>query len=121
MCCGAHFTVALTSTGGVYVWGSGTHHRLGLGDDEDRLMPTMSPLRGQEVTQIAVCEDKVLAFAPIKIRKIVPDCCPLGGGTKLRVSGDGFFEVGCCGVCCGVVLSSGSMDFVAWISMDSMD
>lgn len=38
--CGNQSTLALNSLGNVWVWGSGKHGRLGLGDSNDRLLPT---------------------------------------------------------------------------------
>ena len=90
--CGAYFTVALTFDGRVYVWGSGSHFRLGLGDDQDRCMPTLATVKGRDITQVAVAEDRVLAFAPARIVELIPKCGPLSGGTRVNVAGDGFFQ-----------------------------
>lgn len=71
--CGAQFTVALSTAGQVYVWGSGCHHRLGLGDDKDRSLPTLASVKGKDITQVAVTEDKFIAFAPARIVQLKPD------------------------------------------------
>ena len=71
--CGAQFTVALSTVGQVYVWGSGCHHRLGLGDDMDRSLPTLASVKGKDITQVAVTEDKLIAFAPARILELKPD------------------------------------------------
>jgi hypothetical protein len=91
--CGAQFSVALSTDGKVYVWGSGSHYRLGLGDDKDRALPTLAAIKGKDVTQLAVTEDRLMAFAPARINKLIPDCGPLGGGTRVNIEGDGFFQV----------------------------
>jgi hypothetical protein len=90
--CGGYFSVALSTEGHIYVWGSGAHHRLGLGDDKDRCEPVLATLKGKDITQLAVTEDRVMAFAPAHIMKLSPDCGPLGGGTRVNIAGDGLFD-----------------------------
>jgi alpha-tubulin suppressor-like RCC1 family protein len=90
--CGAQFSVALSTDGKVYVWGSGSHYRLGLGDNKDRCLPTLATIKGKDVTQLAVTEDRLMAFAPARISKLIPDSGPLSGGTRINIEGDGFFE-----------------------------
>jgi alpha-tubulin suppressor-like RCC1 family protein len=51
--CGAHHSLALTQSGGVYVWGSNYRGQIGCGDDFDKPMPT-----------------KVKAFDEVKIKMI---------------------------------------------------
>jgi alpha-tubulin suppressor-like RCC1 family protein len=40
---GEGYSLALTESGEVYTWGWNEHGRLGLGDTDDRLLPTMVP------------------------------------------------------------------------------
>jgi len=39
--CGFAYTAAITSTGALYTWGAGENGRLGVGDDQDRYLPTL--------------------------------------------------------------------------------
>jgi alpha-tubulin suppressor-like RCC1 family protein len=57
----AGYTFALTDSGEVYAWGINTHGQLGLGDTENRLMPTKVPGL-TKVKAIAVGGDHVLAL-----------------------------------------------------------
>ncbi|KAK6256113.1 hypothetical protein SCA6_017418 [Theobroma cacao] len=51
---GSYHVAVLTSAGSVYTWGSGSKGQLGLGDIEDRNMPTLVELlRDQQVESIA--------------------------------------------------------------------
>lgn len=51
---GSYHVAALTSTGHVYTWGKGAHGQLGLGDSDDRNLPTfVEALRDQQVESIA--------------------------------------------------------------------
>lgn len=53
--CGSQFSVALTSSGGVYTWGKGDYHRLGHGtDDHVRRPKRVAALQGKKVICIAV-------------------------------------------------------------------
>mmetsp|Transcript_16155 Transcript_16155/g.54111 ORF Transcript_16155/g.54111 Transcript_16155/m.54111 type:complete len:170 (-) Transcript_16155:699-1208(-) len=65
---------------------------MGSGREEDVLVPTLVDLKGCEARQVAVCEDRMVAFAPATIFKLEPDCGPVGGGTQVRVRGNGFFQ-----------------------------
>jgi len=90
--CGSQFSAALTEGGRVFVWGSASHHRLGIEEEEDRLVPTLVNMRGCEVKQLAACEDRMIAFAPARIFRLEPDCGPVEGGTRVKVRGNGFFQ-----------------------------
>ncbi|KAJ1495538.1 regulator of chromosome condensation 1/beta-lactamase-inhibitor protein II, partial [Baffinella frigidus] len=97
--CGDMVSAAVTTHGQVFMWGSGSHNRLGLGDLDDRCSPVCAPLDGQEVTQIAVAKDRVtqiavakdrvLAFAPVRLTTLQPNCGPLAGATRVQILGDG--------------------------------
>ena len=64
--------------------------RLGLGDDCDRCVPTLTSVKGKDITQLAVTEDRFIAFAPARVTNLIPDCGPLSGGTRVNLEGDGY-------------------------------
>ncbi|XP_038055580.1 E3 ubiquitin-protein ligase HERC2-like [Patiria miniata] len=51
---GSGYSAAITAKGELYTWGSGSYGRLGHGNSEDRLNPTLvSNLKGQVIKQVA--------------------------------------------------------------------
>lgn len=71
--CGATYSAALTVTGELYTWGRGTYGRLGHGNSDDKLNPTLvQALRSHKIVDVALgsgeshslcCTDAGLVFA----------------------------------------------------------
>ncbi|KAL0547577.1 hypothetical protein IC582_017517 [Cucumis melo] len=52
---GSYHVASLTSTGRVYTWGKGAHGQLGLGDSDDRNLPTLVEALGDKQVESIAC------------------------------------------------------------------
>ncbi|XP_020589860.1 uncharacterized protein LOC110031136 isoform X2 [Phalaenopsis equestris] len=88
--CGSYHVAVLTSRSEVYTWGKGANGRLGLGDLEDRAMPTIvDALKDRQVKHIAcganftaaVCQHKSVSSTE---QSLCTDCRQAFGFTRKR-------------------------------------
>lgn len=90
--CASHMAGALGRDGELWVWGSAELGRLGGGAQGDQLTPKRCDAVGLRFAQMAISDDRVMAFAPARLTVLEPDCGPLTGATRVKIGGEGVFE-----------------------------
>jgi len=89
--CGYYTTYAIDCFGNLFSWGKGYIGHKGLTSEE---LPWKVEINTENwiFTQIFVNQDTAVAFAPIRVYSISPNCGPSSGGTLLSIIGTGFFN-----------------------------
>lgn len=89
--CGYYTTYAIDVFGNLFSWGKGHIGHKGLTNEE---LPRKVEINTENriFTEIFVNKDTAVAFAPIRIYSISPNCGPSTGGTLLSIIGTGLLN-----------------------------